>query len=234
MSAKISKTLRLDNASCGDLCQSQSFLSMAATGSSLRHIRYEAVSISARRVTIGASGDATIDDLFIIGVSCARYTDRIGAEKVQGRSNRLVSRFARLPPLAYEETMAKTSAKKPRVNYDCSNCPGYCCCYPEIPTNERDVRRLARHFDLTPDQARRRFTKKTDDGKRRSLRHKDDDYFEQRCMFLHPDERRCTIYEARPTICRQYPGNAKCNYYDFLCAERRAQDDPDLVVEVRF
>jgi len=30
-------------------------------------------------------------------------------------------------------------------------------------------------------------------------------------------------------ICRSYPGDGRCGYYDFLSAERRHQEDPELV-----
>ena len=39
---------------------------------------------------------------------------------------------------------------------------------------------------------------------------------------------RVTIYTARPTICREYPGGG-CGYYTFLMAERSSQDDPTHV-----
>ena len=45
------------------------------------------------------------------------------------------------------------------------------------------------------------------------------------CRFFDIEARRCTIYEARPEICRKYPGTWRCGYYDFLMFERRAQDD---------
>ena len=46
-----------------------------------------------------------------------------------------------------------------RAMYNCSKCPGYCCSYPLIPLTKRDVHRLAKHFDLTFEAARTKFTK---------------------------------------------------------------------------
>jgi len=57
------------------------------------------------------------------------------------------------------------------------------------------------------------------------MRRKADAHFGKICRFFHSEERRCTIYEARPGICRRYPGEGRCGYYDFLMFERRAQDD---------
>ena len=115
-----------------------------------------------------------------------------------------------------------------RRQYNCSNCPAYCCSYEEIEVRDVDLVRLARHFDLSVREAERRFTKPgTTTG--RIMRHRKDEIFGSTCQFLHPEERRCTIYGARPRICRAYPGTGRCGFYDFLCSERRAQDDPEYV-----
>ena len=43
--------------------------------------------------------------------------------------------------------------------YNCSKCPGYCCSYPVIPLTKRDVERLARHHDLSYEDAKSKFPK---------------------------------------------------------------------------
>ncbi len=115
----------------------------------------------------------------------------------------------------------------------CANCPAYCCPYDQIETTAADIRRLARHFGLSEEQARRRFTKPVEGGARRALRHRRDEIFGSACRFLDPERRRCTIYAARPRICRAYPGTPRCGFYDFLMSERRAQDDPEYVPSFR-
>lgn len=112
--------------------------------------------------------------------------------------------------------------------YDCSKCPGYCCSYPVIAISERDVARLAAHHGITAAQAERRFTRRAH-GEARVLRRKDDEHFGRICRFFDTDQRRCTVYAARPHVCRDYPGGNRCGYYDFLAFERRQQDDPDYV-----
>jgi Fe-S-cluster containining protein len=114
-----------------------------------------------------------------------------------------------------------------RLHYDCSKCPAYCCTYDEIPITEGDVRRLARHFALDTEVARKRFTKKS--GENRILRHQKDAIFGSACMFLDTKTRRCTIYEARPGLCHDYPDQPHCGYYDFLKWERRHQGDSDFI-----
>jgi Fe-S-cluster containining protein len=111
--------------------------------------------------------------------------------------------------------------------YNCAKCPGYCCSYPLIQLTKRDVERLARHFDLSFEQARKKFTK-VDTGAKYAMRRKADVHFGRTCRFFDTEERRCTVYEARPEICRGYPGG-RCGYYDFLSAERNTQNDPDHI-----
>jgi Fe-S-cluster containining protein len=112
--------------------------------------------------------------------------------------------------------------------YNCSKCPGYCCSYPLIPLNKRDVARLAKHFGLTFEKAQKKFTK-VDAEAPYAMRRKDDEHFGKICQFFDTEERRCTIYHARPTICREYPGSKSCGYYDFLLSERNSQEDPDHI-----
>ena len=113
------------------------------------------------------------------------------------------------------------------ANYNCAKCPGYCCSYPLIQLTKRDVERLARHFELTFEQARKKFTK-TDPEAKYAMRRKKDQHFGKICQFFDTTERRCTIYTARPAICREYPGGG-CGYYSFLMSERSSQKDKDQI-----
>ena len=116
------------------------------------------------------------------------------------------------------------------VFYNCSNCPGYCCSYDHIEATAADIRRLAKHFGVDEETARERFTKPQDgDEQRRILRHQADVHFGTICRFFDTEQRRCSIYEARPSICRRFPGTARCGFYDFLMSERRSQEDPEYV-----
>jgi uncharacterized protein len=115
-----------------------------------------------------------------------------------------------------------------RLQYNCAKCPGYCCSYPVITVTKYDVERLAKHFGLSPQEAEKRFTKSAH-GYKRIMRRKSDEHYGMICRFFDTDERRCTIYSARPAVCRAFPGSARCGYYDFLSFERRAQEDPEFV-----
>ena len=114
------------------------------------------------------------------------------------------------------------------AKYDCLKCPGYCCSYPVIEITERDIARLAKHFGITAEAAKKRHTKKAH-GRENVLRRQDDAHYGRICKFFDTTARRCTVYEARPGICRKFPGENHCGYYDFLKFEREHQKDADYV-----
>tara|TARA_R110002049_G_scaffold112055_2_gene261441 strand:+ start:298 stop:666 length:369 start_codon:yes stop_codon:yes gene_type:complete len=115
-----------------------------------------------------------------------------------------------------------------KIKYDCSKCPGYCCSYDRIEVKDSDVKRLARHFDMTIEAAEKKFFRwYTKDE--RILRHHKDEIYGSICRFFDTDERRCTVYKARPAVCRDYPNGKKCGYYEFIKFERKHQDDEDFI-----
>jgi Fe-S-cluster containining protein len=126
-----------------------------------------------------------------------------------------------------ENGSRQASARRLRVLYDCSKCPAYCCSYDRINVTGRDIARLAANFGISYQQAERRFTKIA--YGERVLRHKKDHIFKRVCQFLDSRTRRCTVYEARPAVCRQYPEGRRCGYYDFLIWERERQGDNEFI-----
>jgi Fe-S-cluster containining protein len=139
-------------------------------------------------------------------------------------------RFPRYPSMKKDKPFpVAVRAAKPKPRYDCLKCPGYCCSYPEIEVTPRDIERLAKHFDLKYAQAEEKFTKYDPKEKVRNLRHHKDEHFNTICMLFDRKARRCTVYEARPSVCRAYPDSPRCGYYDFLAFERAHQDDPEFI-----
>ena len=125
--------------------------------------------------------------------------------------------------------------EQPRVYFDCSKCPAYCCSvYERVKVTKRDITRLAKHFGVTYEQARFRYTRLRDGE--RVLKRVEDTIFEETCAFLDQETRGCTIYHARPTVCRGYPGRSRCAYYDLLRFERQQQGDENVVplVQISF
>jgi Fe-S-cluster containining protein len=124
----------------------------------------------------------------------------------------------------------KITDEQPRVYFDCSKCPAFCCSiYERVQVSKRDLNRLARYFSVTPEQAEKRYTKIDRSSGERVLRRKKDVIFEQACMFLDRETRGCTIYHARPGVCREYPDRTRCAYYDLLRFERIQQDDENVL-----
>ena len=120
-------------------------------------------------------------------------------------------------------------------NYDCTKCPAYCCSvYGRVAVTNRDIRRLARHFDVTIETATQRYTKMN--GDERILRRKLDSVFGEACGFLDTETRQCRIYDARPKVCRGFPQTPRCAYYDLLQFEREQQHDPSVIplVQITF
>ncbi|HET7712454.1 MAG TPA: YkgJ family cysteine cluster protein [Thermoanaerobaculia bacterium] len=116
----------------------------------------------------------------------------------------------------------------PKLQYDCSKCAAYCCSYDEIDVGTREIARIAKHLGMDPLTVLDRYTKLTRNGKR-VLRHQRDDIFGRVCTFLDRKTRRCTIYEARPGVCHEYPDKPRCGYYEFLMWERSHQADPQFI-----
>jgi len=118
------------------------------------------------------------------------------------------------------------------ANYDCTKCPAYCCSiYERVPVTKSDVGRLAKHFNVSFETATQRYTKLF--GSERILRRKADPIFGEACKFINPETRQCTVYDARPKVCREFPEEPRCAYYDLLEFERRQQHDPGVVPVVK-
>jgi Fe-S-cluster containining protein len=115
------------------------------------------------------------------------------------------------------------------TKYSCAKCPAYCCSYPEIEVGTRDIDRLAKHFGVSYREAEERYTKYDAKEKVQLLRHRKDKIFDSVCMLLDPKTRRCSVYHARPGVCRDYPDSNRCGYYEFLKFERAHQDDPKFI-----
>lgn len=116
-----------------------------------------------------------------------------------------------------------------KQHFDCLKCTAYCCSYPRIEVKASDIKRLAKHFEISPAEAKKRFTKKGEEKNEQILRHQEDEHYGSVCRFLDTETRNCTIHQVRPKICRDYPGTKRCGYYEFLKHERMVTDDPDYV-----
>jgi Fe-S-cluster containining protein len=120
------------------------------------------------------------------------------------------------------------------MSFDCNQCPGYCCSHARIEVGEADICRLAAHFGISQRAARQKFTYryKTKDVDEQILRHHKDTVYKTICRFFDRDRRRCTVYAARPSVCRKYPYGNTCGYYGFLKFERTFHDDQEFIPSI--
>lgn len=117
------------------------------------------------------------------------------------------------------------------TRYNCLKCPGYCCSHDRISVSEADIERLARYFDVSAAEAKERFTYRyrTAEVDEQILRHHQDHIYKSVCRFFDRELRTCTVYDARPNVCRRYPYGKVCGYYNFLKFEREHQGDDEFI-----
>ena len=92
----------------------------------------------------------------------------------------------------------------------CNFCPGYCCYRLEGSTlflDADDINRIARHFTISDGEVRKRYL----EGKNTFIVREDGS-----CIFLSNDRlnSRCSIHEARPRQCREFPYQDPCPYLE--------------------
>lgn len=92
----------------------------------------------------------------------------------------------------------------------CNYCPGYCCYRLEgsvLLLTATDINRLARHFQITDGEIRKRYLENNNTFKVRR---------DGSCIFQATDTmvKRCTIHEARPDQCRRFPYGKPCPYLE--------------------
>src|SRR5215469_2000651 len=80
---------------------------------------------------------------------------------------------------------------------DCTACAN-CCKTSTTEVSDRDIDRLAHHFRITREQFLAEYTMLDEEGAL-SLQFT----AEKGCIFLEGNL--CSVYEARPDICRRYP-----------------------------
>ena len=86
------------------------------------------------------------------------------------------------------------------LRFECTQC-GVCCSGEpgHVWVNADEVALLAEHLDMEEEAFRDRFVRRV--GSRFSLV----EYPDGDCIFLDPDSRGCSVYEARPIQCRTWP-----------------------------
>lgn len=79
---------------------------------------------------------------------------------------------------------------------DCTTC-GNCCRSLMINVNGHDGNRLAKHLQISTDEFYQRYVETSSEGSLAVMN-------KIPCHFLN--DNKCTVYEARPAECREFPG----------------------------
>ena len=92
----------------------------------------------------------------------------------------------------------------------CNYCPGYCCYRlpgASLLLDAEDINRMALYFGISDGEVRKRFLENRNTFKTRE---------DGSCMLLANDRmcKRCTIHEARPRQCREFPYEKPCPYLE--------------------
>lgn len=89
---------------------------------------------------------------------------------------------------------------------NCLSCAN--CCRKMTPTfTQSDLRRIAAHFNMTPDEFRKKWLRKD--------RNKDLVNKTEPCQFLNLADNKCSIYEIRPADCAGFPHLSKSRWKDY-------------------
>ncbi|MDH4064303.1 MAG: YkgJ family cysteine cluster protein [Acidobacteriota bacterium] len=88
------------------------------------------------------------------------------------------------------------------LRFGCTGCGACCTIEGHVWVDRRQIRRLARHLDLTVEAFGRKYLRRI--GSRYSLTEVSlpGNAAKKACVFWNG---KCTVYEARPTQCRTFP-----------------------------
>lgn len=92
----------------------------------------------------------------------------------------------------------------------CDYCPGYCCYRlpgASLLLRTDDINRMARHFGISDGEVRMQYLENKNTFKTRE---------DGSCILLANNRmcKRCTIHEARPLQCRDFPYDKPCPYLE--------------------
>lgn len=102
-----------------------------------------------------------------------------------------------------------TTALEPEVwkEIDCLSCAN--CCKTMSPTfTKTDIKRIAKHFDQTPEAFTKQWLRKDRIG---DMLNKTEP-----CQFLNLQDNKCSIYEIRPVDCSGFPHLPKKKMTDYM------------------
>lgn len=120
---------------------------------------------------------------------------------------RFLGKLEKAPP-RFLDTLAVTLDKEVWEETDCLSCAN--CCKVMSPTfTNKDVKRIARHVGMTPEDFRDAYL---------DMDEKEGDWMnrKQPCQFLDLSTNMCDIYEVRPEDCAGFPHLTKKKMKDYI------------------
>ncbi len=141
------------------------------------------------------------------GMRCAAFTSTLPAEKL-GEADFIFDGCEELIAI-----LKRVGLDVPMtVLYFCAACGRCCEGRGDVVMEDEDVRNLAAHLKVSPQEFVDRFCRLRHSRKGISLREGDTD---QDCVFLK--EGRCQVYDARPKQCRLFPNGWHYEGFEQIC-----------------
>lgn len=129
------------------------------------------------------------------------------SEKNEAANEKLKSMLLRLENTYVDELMFSLNNEiSPQI--DCTQC-GNCCRSLMINVEKEDALRLAAHLGLPVESFKNKYIERSSEGTLSVMN-------TIPCSFLHNNK--CTVYEARPNECREFPGLHRPNFTGRLFA----------------
>lgn len=127
--------------------------------------------------------------------------------------------------------------------YDCDRCPAMCCTtYASVALSEGEPQKMAAALGVSVPQflveRTEIFTSELTKREGIRLRRKADPATGgDACGLFDTETRRCTVYDARPQVCRAWPDKThqppalqgRCQFYDLMMFVRGENRDPQMV-----
>jgi Fe-S-cluster containining protein len=142
-------------------------------------------------------------------VNLRSFRAKVAKEKRRMRG--FLTRLEKKPPVGLDNMVRKIDEEVWK-EIDCLSCSN--CCRKMTPTfTEKDIRRIAKHLDMTTDTFRERwlYLDRNGDWMNRT----------QPCQFLDTGTNMCSIYEVRPADCSGFPHLTRRKMTDYMVWHRQ-------------
>lgn len=114
---------------------------------------------------------------------------------------RFLTRLEKKPTRGLQQLIVQKE-KEVWAQVDCMSCAN--CCKTMTPTyTPADLKRIAKHFEMTVDEVKKKWLKQERGGDRDWVNRSTP------CQFLNTSTNKCSIYAIRPLDCSDFPHHPK-------------------------